>query len=398
MTIRIDPNLCTGCGICVEKCPFGAIEMNDKIAIITDACTSCGACISDCKFKAIYSNETIAASSPSNYSGVLVFCEQREGKLMQTATELLGEGKRLAETRSCKLYGLLIGSDVAQLCEVLTAYGADKVFLADNPQLKNYTTDAYCKVFSDVINQHKPEIVLVGATTIGRDLAPRVAARVKTGLTADCTNLDMDLKQGNLLQTRPAFGGNLMATIITPNHRPQMATVRPGVMKRIEPNFELTPTIETVNVTLGDKDVRTQVTEVVKSMTKIVDLCEADIIVSGGRGLGNAKGYELLEQLADALGGVVGASRAAVDAGWIEASHQIGQTGKTVQPRLYIACGISGAIQHLAGMQKSECIVAINKNPDAPIFKAADYGIVGDLYKVVPLIIEQLRERNKTQA
>ncbi|HPP76557.1 MAG TPA: electron transfer flavoprotein subunit alpha/FixB family protein, partial [Armatimonadota bacterium] len=291
------------------------------------------------------------------------------------------------------------------------AYGADVVYQIDDPLLKNYTTDGYTKVMTDAIREYKPEIVLFGATHIGRDLAPRVAARLDTGLTADCTRLDVSMKNyieylkknttldtsgldpesedKGLKQTRPAFGGNIMATIITPRTRPQMATVRPGVMSKLPKDETRKGELIKVKHSLSESDIRTQVVEVVKAAKEMVSLTDAEIICSGGRGLGDPSGFELIKKFADAVGGVVGASRAAVDSGWIDHSHQVGQTGTTVKPKIYFACGISGAIQHLAGMQTSDIIVAINKDPDAPIFEVADFGIVGDLYKVVPKIIEE---------
>lgn len=395
MAVTIIAEKCKACKKCIKTCPFGAIDMvDDKAFIYQETCTSCGACVDSCKFGAIISDEAPQeAVDLSTYKGVWVFCEQRDGVLMQTAFELLGEGKKLAQSRNTELCGVLIGSDVAQLCAPLAAYGADKIILADHELLQQYTTDAYAKVLSDLIKQRKPEIVLIGATTIGRDLGPRVAARMKTGLTADCTGLEIEAETGLLLQTRPAFGGNVMATIMTPNHRPQMATVRPGVMKKAEPDMTKVPVIDKAVFKLTDADIRTKVLEVVKATKEICDICQADIVVSGGRGLQKGEGFAMIKELADVLGGVVGASRATVDAGWIESDHQVGQTGKTVHPKLYIACGISGAIQHLAGMQSSGCIVAVNKNPEAPIFKVADYGIVGDVYKVVPMLIEELKKR-----
>ncbi|HOO76130.1 MAG TPA: electron transfer flavoprotein subunit alpha/FixB family protein, partial [Tepiditoga sp.] len=283
----------------------------------------------------------------------------------------------------------LIGSDVDKLADELFSHGADIVYVTDNPALKEYTTDGYAKVISTMIDQVKPEIVLMGATHIGRDLAPRVSARVNTGLTADCTNLEID-DDGKLLMTRPAFGGNIMATIVCPNHRPQMSTVRPGVMKKAEASEGKKGEKVTVKVDFSENDIRTKVLEVIKQTKSSVDIQAAEIIVSGGRGLGKKEGFELVQKLADKLGGVVGASRAVVDLGWIDHDQQVGQTGKTVRPKIYIACGISGAIQHIAGMQDSEYIIAINKNPDAPIFKVADYGIVGDIYEVIPELINAL--------
>ena len=309
-----------------------------------------------------------------------------------------------------ELVAVVVGDGVAHLADECYAYGADEVILIQDPLLKNYTTDGYTKVITDAINEFKPEIVLYGATHIGRDLAPRIAARCNTGLTADCTRLDVRVssyieyaKKNTTLdtstldpndpstgikQTRPAFGGNLMATIICPKTRPQMSTVRPGVMQKREPVEGAKGELVEYKPTIAASDIRTEIVEIVKSTKELVSLTDAEIICSGGRGLGNEDGFKLIKEFADKVGGVVGASRAAVDAGWIDHSHQVGQTGTTVKPKIYFACGISGAIQHLAGMQTSDFIVAINKDADAPIFEVADFGIVGDLYKIVPLIIE----------
>lgn len=347
------------------------------------------------------------------YKNVWVYTEQRGGKLMPVALELLGEGRRLSReiSEDTKVCAVLVGWETDHLVEELYAYGADVVYQLDHPLLKTYTTDGYTKAITDAIQAEKPEIVLFGATHIGRDLAPRIAARLDTGLTADCTRLDintgdyihyletyttastagLDAKDGNkgLKQTRPAFGGNLMATIVTPNTCPQMATVRPGVMEKQEPTPGAKGELVKVDVQLSDGDIQVEVLDVVKEAKELVSLTDADIICSGGRGLGNAEGFELIQKFADKVGGVVGASRAAVDSGWIDPSHQVGQTGTTVKPKIYFACGISGAIQHLAGMQTSDIIVAINKDPEAPMMQIADYAICGDLKKVIPEIIEQ---------
>ncbi|MBQ4650775.1 MAG: electron transfer flavoprotein subunit alpha/FixB family protein [Firmicutes bacterium] len=347
----------------------------------------------------------------ADYKNVWVFAEQRNGKLMNVALELVGEGHKLSReiSEDTKVCAVLVGDKVEALKDELYAYGADAVYLLEDPLLGQYTTDGYAKVITDAINEYKPEIVLFGATHIGRDLAPRVAARLNTGLTADCTRLDvnvanyMDYLEANttasltgldredqskgLKQTRPAFGGNLMATIITPNTRPQMATVRPGVMAKMEKAEGATGELVKVDVKLAASDINVEVLEVVKAAKEMVSLTDAKIICSGGRGLGGPEGFKLIEELAEAVGGVVGASRAAVDAGWIHPSHQVGQTGTTVKPEIYFACGISGAIQHLAGMQTSKIIIAINKDPECPMMKLADYAIEGDLKKVIPEII-----------
>ena len=359
---------------------------------------------------------TFVNTDPTAFKGVWVFCEQREGKLMPTDFELISEGRKLADDLGVELCGLLLGDKVEGLAKELGGYGADRIIVCEHPLLKDYTTEAYTKVICDVVMEKKPEIMLIGATNIGRDLGPRCAATLHTGLTADCTHLDVDVEKykaflkttstmdvdnmkfdegTHLKMTRPAFGGHLMATIICPRFRPQMSTVRPGVMKKapfdqakadacqiVKPAFELSAA-----------DIKTEVLSVEKAAEKLVDLIGADVIVSVGRGISKDvnKGIELAEQLAAALGGgVVGASRAVTDAGWMTADHQVGQTGKTVHPKIYVALGISGAIQHTAGMQDSECIIAVNKNESAPIFGVADYGIVGDLFKVVPELIKQI--------
>jgi electron transfer flavoprotein alpha subunit len=365
--------------------------MVGKKAVINDKCVACGACLDACKFEAIIREESEKSKKDiTQYKNVWVFAEQRQGKIMPVAIELLGEGRKLADEIGVKLCAVLLGNKVEGLAQELTQYGADTVYLADHELLETYTTDGYTKVISDMIQELKPEIVLMGATHIGRDLAPRVAARVDTGLTADCTKLEIDAEDKKLLQTRPAFGGNIMATIICQNHRPQMATVRPGVMDKAKKTEDGSGEVVTFPVVLDKGHIRTEVMEIVKADKQQVALEEAEVIVAGGRGLGKAEGFEILKKLADKLGGVVGASRATVDADWIDHDHQVGQTGKTVKPRIYIACGISGAIQHIAGMQSSDVIIAINKNPGAPIFQVADYGIVGDLYDIVPALTDAL--------
>ena len=391
MAVKVINEKCKGCSICIENCPFDAIEMVNGIAEIGQACTGCGVCIEKCPFHAIEKVEEVKESEDlSSYKGVWIFAEQRKNEIMPVVIELLGEGRKLADEIGTELCAILCGSHVELMVEKLFAYGADKVYVADNSELANYTTDGYTKVISEAIRKYKPEIVLMGATHIGRDLGPCLAVKSNTGLTADCTRLEIDPEDKKIRQTRPAFGGNLMATIICPNHRPQMSTVRPGVMNKAV--FEPSRKGETIalDVTFNEGDIRTRVIEIVKSLHQAVSLVDADIIVSGGMGLGNKEGFVLLQQLADQLGGTVAASRASVDAGWIDHAYQVGQTGTTVKPTVYFACGISGAIQHIAGMQNSDYIIAINKNEAAPIFDVADLGIVGDLYKVIPGIIEEL--------
>ncbi|CDF58718.1 electron transfer flavoprotein subunit alpha/FixB family protein [Thermobrachium celere] len=310
---------------------------------------------------------------------------------LKVSLELLGKAREIADKLDGEVVAVLLGYEVDKLTDTLIHHGADRVILIDNINLKHYTTDAYTKAICELANEKKPEIIFIGATYIGRDLGPRVAARLKTGLTADCTGLDVDDETKNLLMTRPAFGGNIMATIECPNHRPQMSTVRPGVFNVPCADYARKGEVERFNVDIKEDDIKVKIEEIVKSMKEKIDITEADIIVAGGRGVGNKEGFNLLKELADVLGGIVAGSRAAVDSGWIEKDRQVGQTGKTVRPKLYIACGISGAIQHLAGMQESEYIVAINKDGDAPIMSVADLAIVGDLYKVVPELINEIK-------
>lgn len=391
MAVNVIREKCKGCSICVKNCPFEAITMENKIAVIGAACTGCGVCVEKCPFKAIEkTEEEREVKDLSAYKDVWVFAEQRDGVIMPVVIELLGEGKKLANEVGCNLCAVLCGHHVEGLADQLFEYGADKVYVADHEELATYRTDAYTKVINDAIEEYKPEIVLLGATHIGRDLGPCLAVKANTGLTADCTKLEIDPEDKKIKQTRPAFGGNLMATIVCPNHRPQMSTVRPGVMEKAAFEEGRKGELIKLNVEFKEGDIRTKVLEIVKTMKDTVSLTDAEIIVSGGMGLGKPEGFELLKQLADKLGGIVAASRAAVDAGWIDHAYQVGQTGTTVKPKIYIACGISGAIQHVAGMQNSEQIIAINTNENAPIFEIADYGIVGDLYKVIPAIMEAL--------
>lgn len=382
MAINIIAEKCKGCTLCVKNCPFQAITMENKIAVVGMACTNCGVCVETCPFGAIERTESSMENVDiSLYHGVWVFAEQREGKLMNVSIELLGEGRKLANDIGTDLSAVLVGSDVDNLADELFEYGADKVYYANAPELKTYTTDGYTKAVYRAILKYKPEIVLMGATHIGRDLAPSLAVKCGTGLTADCTKLDIDPADKKLMQTRPAFGGNLMATIACPHHRPQMSTVRPGVMEKPVRTPGRKGELIDLGVKFKSGDIRQIVHDVVKKVGEVASLTDAEIIVSGGRGIGGPEGFNIIRQLADKLGGSIGSSRACVDAGWIDHSFQVGQTGTTVKPKLYIACGISGAIQHLAGMQNSGYIVAINKSETAPIFEVADYGIVGDLFK-----------------
>ncbi|MFA5113204.1 MAG: electron transfer flavoprotein subunit alpha [Candidatus Margulisiibacteriota bacterium] len=406
MSIKILLDKCTGCTLCVKACPFAAIKMIDrpadapgkgkKVAVIDlDTCTLCGACVESCKFGAIELKKELGGTDHdlSHFKGVWVFAEQREGKVQAVAYELLTEGRKLAGDLKTEICAILCGdAAIEEEVEHLFAYGADKVYLITHPELKHYHTAPYTSAVAEAITKYKPEIMLLGATTMGRDLAARLAIRVGAGLTADCTGLDIDPAKKILLQTRPAFGGNIMATIQTVRHRPQMSTVRPKVFKKVKVANPKKGEVIKFQPAIGAEDLAVKLLEVIKDESVKVNLAEAEIIVSGGRGLQEAKNFKLIEELAAVLGGAVGASRATVDAGWISAHHQVGQTGKTVSPKLYIACGIAGKIQHLAGMQSSDTIVAINKDPDAPIFKVATYGIVGDLFEYVPLLTRKIKE------
>jgi len=392
MELKVDLDKCTGCGTCVFACPFGAIEVVDGKAKVYESCVDCGACVDQCPEGALFIGVRVAgAARTQDYRNVWIFAEQRDGALTKVSHQLMGKARLLANTLGAQAEAILLGHNVEPLAQELIADGADVVYVVDHPMLEHYRTDAYSKVLSEVIQSKKPEIVLYGATTVGRDLAPRISQRIYTGLTADCTGLDIDESERLLLQTRPAFGGNIMATIICPNHRPQMSTVRPGVMQAPVPDHNRQGTVERIEVELTDDDLQLKILEVVKEARRRANLEDAKIIVSGGRGLGGPEGFKVIEELAEAFGGEVGSSRAAVDAGWIDHDHQVGQTGKTVRPELYVACGISGAIQHQAGMKEAKYIVAINKDPAAPIFQIADVGIVGDLYKVIPEIVKQLK-------
>lgn len=331
----------------------------------------------------------------AEFKGVFVFAQQVDGKVAGVAFELLGKAHELAQARGAQVTAVLLGYRVADLAGELIAAGADRVLVLDRPELETYMTEPYAWAMNKVIREYRPEIVLTPATAIGRDLAPRVSARVHTGLTADCTGLDIQEETGNLMMTRPAFGGNIMATILCPDHRPQMATVRPGVMQRMPADAGRSGEVVSLDWAVPAETKNVEILEVVKAVAEAVDIQDAKILVSGGRGMGAPENFKLLEELAEVLGGTVSASRAAVDAGWIAKDRQVGQTGKTVRPQLYIACGISGAIQHLAGMEDSDVIVAINRDETAPIFEVADYGIVGDVMKVVPALIEELRAHQK---
>ena len=393
--LKIDLEACIGCGVCEANCAFGAITMQDGHPVVNEKCTLCGTCVDNCEAEALSIEREAKAERAdlAAWSGVWVFAEFRHGRIAPVALELLGAGRGLADTRGVKLVAVLMGSELGSAASDLVAHGADTVFVVDDPALAHFTDDAYGNVLADLIRVHQPEIVLAGATAIGRSMIPRVATMMGTGLTADCTELAIRAEDGALLQTRPAFGGNIMATIVCPDTRPQMATVRPLVMKPLARDDARQGEIVAVTPEPGRLHSRVKVLESVVAQGEQVNITEADVVVAGGRGLDGEKGMALVKDLAEALDGAVGASRAAVDAGWVGYPHQVGQTGKTVAPKLYVACGISGAIQHVIGMQSAETIVAINKDPHAPIFDVATYGVVGDVFEILPKLTAKIKER-----
>ncbi|MBU2516806.1 MAG: electron transfer flavoprotein subunit alpha [Proteobacteria bacterium] len=392
MGVIIDKELCTGCGQCLDSCPFEALELEGEFAQVNDSCTLCGACAEACPEEAITVPEVERAQDDraAQAKGVWVFAEQRGGQMPEVVAELLGQGRRLARELDVELGAVLLGHGLDGMAGELFALGADVVYLADDLRLAEFNDDIYCTVLARLIAEHRPEVFLAGATSLGRSLIPRVATAAATGLTADCTGLAIDPDKRLLLQTRPAFGGNIMATIICPDARPQMATVRPRVMKRGGRQDGRQGRLVAVSLTPEDR-AATQVLEVVQALDEQVNLTGAEVVVTGGRGLGGPEGFDLVRQLATALGGVVGATRGAVDSEWIGHAHQVGQTGRTVAPKLYIALGVSGAVQHLVGMQGSDNIVAVNNDPNAPIFDVAHYGIVGDLFEVAPAMLNRLK-------
>ncbi len=399
MSISVNKEKCTGCGACVGACPFTAISMVDEKATIDlNLCTLCGSCVRACPVDAITivkeKKTKKAVHDVSAYKGVCVFAEKHENEFHTVTFELLGIGRKLADDLGEELSAILIGHDIKDKAQELIHYGADKVYYYDNPQFKDFQDDSYCQVVSEAIDKYKPSILLAGATPMGRSFIPKVAARTWGGLTADCTSLEIDKEKHLLLGTRPAFGGNLMATIVCPEHRPQIATVRHKVMKPNAKDTSRTGEVLEHNVSDENLNIRTKLINVVKEIESTINIAEADIIVTGGRAVGGPDGFKIIRELAEAVGGAVGASRAAVDAGWIPYSHQVGQTGKTVNPKLYIACGISGAVQHMAGMQSSDYIIAINKDPDADIFGIADLGIVGDIFEIVPALTQKIKSGN----
>jgi electron transfer flavoprotein alpha subunit len=393
--LQIKREVCTGCGLCLQVCPFGALSLDsENIVVVNEACTGCGACVPECPVSALSLPEAEKKETvfTDEYSGVWVWVEQLNGQASSISWEMMGEGRKLADKRGTILTACVLGYEAEPLAKQAIAYGADRVFLVDDPTLKVYRTDPYARILVELVKKYKPEIFLLGASTRGRDLAGAVATYLYTGLTADCTGLEIEEGSNLLLQIRPAFGGNIMATIKCPNHRPQMATVRHHVFEMPAPDESRQGQIIREKAVLLEEQIATKVLDLIVEKNE-VNLADAKIIVSGGRGVKGPEGFAILHELAEVLGGAVGASRAAVDAGWISYAHQVGQTGRTVRPDLYLACGISGAIQHQAGMRTSKVIVAINKDPEAPIFQIADYGIVGDLFTVVPALTRALRRR-----
>jgi len=430
---------CISCGTCVDTCPFEALYLGEeKCEVIADKCRECTKCIKVCPTEAISLpnptrrkpkkeakpaetkpvQEPVAEAKPAavqiekkdekpveapkatgkrtdkfaDWEGVWVYIDQTDGVIAGVSLELLGAGRKLADKLNVPLSGFLLGHNVKSLAETCFHYGADTIYLIDDPVLKNYRSEAYRQCVVDLCNKYKPEIILYGATPNGKDLASAVATDLKTGLTADCTMLDVNVEERLLEASRPAFGGNIMATILCKNTRPQMATVRSKVMKALEPDKDRVGIIIEEKATVQEKDLLTQVLSIVRDTSQRVRLDEAHIIVAGGKGLGDEKGFQLCYELADVLGASVGASRDAVEAGWIDHHYQIGQTGVTVTPKIYFAIGISGAVQHVVGMQNSEFIIAINKDPNAAIHNVATYSIVGDAFEIVPKLIEEFKK------
>ncbi len=395
MKVIVDRQKCTVCGVCVDACPFGALSLHETLLEVSDECTLCGMCVDACEFRALSLPEVgsgVSADLPS-YKGIWVFAEWREGTVHKVSHELLSVGRALADKKGIDLAAVLLGHNLdTSVYQELIAHGADVVYVVDHPELARFRDETYSQVIVELVRENKPEIILAGATSMGRSFIPRVAALLETGLTADCTDLDMS-EDGLLLQTRPAFGGNIMATIICPHRRPQMATVRPKVMKMVK-NEGRRGKVETVSLPEACFRSRIEVLEVITETDQTAKLTEADVIVSGGRGLRKGENFALVEELAGLFNGAVGASRGAVEEGWMPSSHQVGQTGRTVAPTLYMAVGIAGAIQHVVGMQGSRFIVAVNKDPEAPIFDIATYGVVADLFEFVPAFVKKIRQEH----
>jgi len=396
LSIIIDDEQCTGCGNCVESCPFLAIELENDKAKILPNCNLCGACVEACPVEAITlerDEDTVEKMDISQFKGVWVIAEHYKSKIHSVAFQLLGKGRELSDTLGVNLTFVILGNSFDEELEDISQYGMDEIIYVKSPILKDYYSDLYVKVISELIIENKPEIILIGATPTGRDFAPRVAKRLNAGLTADCTDLNINLETKNLLQTRPTFGGNIMATIRTPSSRPQMATVRPGIFKAPQKG-ENKASIRKIVYSFEEKDSVSKIIKVINMSKTTVNLEDAKIIVAGGRGVGSKDNFKLIEDLANVLGAELGGSRITIELNWLDPDRQIGQTGVTVSPKLYIACGISGAIQHIVGMENSDVIVAINKDPSAPIFNVAHYGIVGDLNEVIPILIKEFNNTN----
>jgi electron transfer flavoprotein alpha subunit len=396
MGIKVDLEKCIGCSLCVKACAQNAIILTDKKAVIDmEKCNLCAACVEACKrYQAITitKENTGNGNAALDYKNIAVFIEQHGGEIAGVSYEMLGEGRKLADALGERLLAVLLGYNMREKAQSLVKYGADKVVYLDGENCAQFQDDVYAELVADFIRSEKPSIFLAGATAIGRSFVPKVAAKVYGGLTADCTKLEIDVEKRLLLGTRPAFGGNLMATIICPYHRPQMATVRHKVMKPAVYNENRAGEVVVQSVDQSKVVSRTKIIDVVNEVESTVNIAEADIIVSGGRGMQKPENFAMLRALAGVLGGAVGSSRAVVDAGWMPYSHQVGQTGKTVCPKLYIACGISGAVQHLAGMQSADFIIAINKDPDAEIFNVANLGIVGDVMEILPALTKAFKD------
>jgi len=392
MSISVDASKCNGCTLCVKSCGTNAIEVKDKLATITiESCTMCGACVSACRFAAISIDiDKQPTEDLGNYNGVWVFGEQRDGHVAPVVFELINIGRDLADARKSELAVVILGSDLTKAVEDLAEYPVDKVYVYEAPELEVYDAERYCRVLTDVTRELKPEIFLAGATTTGRSFMSGVAINLYTGLTADCTGLEIG-EDGLLHQTRPAYGGNIMATILCPYTRPQMATVRHKVFPTSAKRCDGKAEIINLNPKPNLFSSRSKFLEFVETEGEKVNLVDADIIISGGRGMGGPENFAVLRELADEIGAAVGSSRAAVDAGWMPYAHQVGQTGKTVCPKIYIACGISGAVQHQVGMRSSDTIIAINKDPNAPIFDIADFGYVGDVLEVLPALTKKIK-------
>ena len=391
MLLNIDTEKCTGCSLCVKVCPFDAMHLVNEKAEADEKCTLCGACVKVCPVDAIYiERKRVDPSKFTDYKGVWVWAEQINGQLRNVTLELLGKGRELADKLGEPLCAVLLGNNVGNLPKILADHGADIVYVSDQELLADYTTDGYTDVISALIVTEKPNIVLFGATANGRDLGPRIAARLQLGLTADCTGLDIDDKR-QLVQTRPAFGGNIMASILSPYTRPQMATVRPNVFK-VPTDAAKKADIRDANIEVNKAAIRTKLVETIIEMEEgALKVDEAEMVVTCGRGIKDPQNIDVVAELANELNAALGGSRPIVDQGWMKHHQQVGQSGRTIAPKLYIACGISGAIQHLVGMRTSDTIVAINTDPEAPIHTVSDYSIVGDIFKIVPAIVKELK-------